>query len=73
MSGTKFDLEDEDLVRKITKAFNCSLKFDPAEQRMAYVVRDPVVNGKYTAAMNSVKNYYHSYSEPMLQAFWSSI
>lgn len=34
---------DSELVKKVTDRFNNSLIFDPAEKRMAYTIRDPIV------------------------------
>lgn len=42
------NIENELLMRKITKMFNKSLTFDPSEHKMAYVVRDPLVNGIFS-------------------------
>ncbi|XP_071117305.1 NAD kinase 2, mitochondrial-like [Haliotis cracherodii] len=40
----KFPVDDSSLLEKIKDSFNYSLTFDPSEPRMAYSIRDPVVN-----------------------------
>ncbi|CAH1773219.1 unnamed protein product [Owenia fusiformis] len=45
ISDCKLPKDVELLSRKLTRRFNCSLKFPPEEHKMAYTVRDPVING----------------------------
>lgn len=45
---SSINIEDKELIENIKSKFNESLIFDPSEIRMAYTVRDPVVNGRLT-------------------------
>ncbi|XP_070563368.1 NAD kinase 2, mitochondrial-like [Ptychodera flava] len=40
--------EDDMLAKRIAEKFNCSLVYSPSDTRMAYTIRDPVVNGVYS-------------------------
>ena len=43
---SRCNVGQHDLVNTIAEQFNNSLKFDPSDLRMAYVVRDPIINGE---------------------------
>lgn len=36
-----------DTAMQITNTFNASIPFDPQDSKMAYVIREPVCNGKH--------------------------
>ena len=46
-TGNNIDINNQELIQNIAAEFNDSLKFDSALPRMAYTVRDPVVNSKH--------------------------
>lgn len=45
VTGTDIPVHDKQVVEKIMKQFNSSLRFDPSEAYMAYTIRDPIRNG----------------------------
>ncbi|XP_033737954.1 NAD kinase 2, mitochondrial-like [Pecten maximus] len=49
LTHCEVDLTDQKLMSKVASEFNNSLKFSPDEPRMAYTVRDPIVNGVFDA------------------------
>ncbi|CAK9301647.1 unnamed protein product [Gordionus sp. m RMFG-2023] len=44
MTGSHVDCQDEALMSRISDAFNSKLIFPPDEIKMAYTIRDPVIN-----------------------------
>lgn len=48
VSGSNYPSQDKDMVEKITKTFNSSLRFDPSDPSMAYTIRDPIRNAVFT-------------------------
>ncbi|KAL5015988.1 hypothetical protein ScPMuIL_005577 [Solemya velum] len=44
-TGCNFPVANEEMVQEVARTFNSSLRFDSAEFRMAFTVRDPVING----------------------------
>lgn len=56
-TSCKLDITDPKLVQTIINRFNNSLLFDPSELKMAYTIRDPVVNGTvYTSKPRGFAN-----------------
>ncbi|GFS25491.1 NAD kinase 2, mitochondrial-like [Elysia marginata] len=49
VSGSDYPAQDKDMVDKITKTFNSSLRFDPSDPLMAYTIRDPIRNAVFSA------------------------
>lgn len=49
LTNCTLDVSNKVLMNKVASEFNNSLKFSPDDPRMAYTVRDPIVNGVFDA------------------------
>ncbi len=44
----QLDIDNDEFVQSITNKFNDSIVFKPDQLRMAYTIRDPIINRKRT-------------------------
>ena len=44
LNESEIPANDDEFIHKITNKFNDSIVFDPGQNRMAYTIRDPIIN-----------------------------
>jgi len=58
LSVNQLNIDNDEFVQRITTKFNDSIVFKPDQLRMAYTIRDPIINRKHTLLISQAQLFF---------------